>query len=625
MQKTLFRRIGSGLLSLLMMSTLAISPTLAADSRSESAAVSTQAASDFTITPVGTVTADSTQVTLRIDCADTEVSTVNVFLLPVNTYGYDEDNPIAKKWSAAIGDVTLDVSAGKLTAGSQFCVKLIYTKDNDVREVFSEYFTVAASGEKTRAEIIANTSAVLLQDGETRTEPFKEDAASVDAQVKLDDSVESCYMTVYAYIGTAGFDPDNSTSSFVLWKGQVKTGTVTCPFNTDVALKVGYKIIACVNTPAGKDAEGSTNYAYVKSQALEVVDENGQGFRPYTYPDITIDEKTLEPGATTLHISMTGDQRIFDAAVAKKIDINYTIGMYPAGDEFQIEDGSTITLVQLGKTTGSITHQEVTLTQPLKAGWRVRAVAYWDGCPELFIARSNDYQLGQADDSVLVSGTAEENIPTAAIQGTPKAGDTSVTVQLGGKIPESTYIVLKKYDAGTADADCVLSGGTFLANRSASVAGEQTLTFSDALTAGEKLAAFLTNNGQLAKSQPVTVAAAQTTPLFTITPKGALTADSTQITFTVISSDPSITSVGTFLCPVKNGSVDSDHWIARQLGQKLGDITLDIPEGKLKDGDVVRLILNYEKNDDFPYYFGTEANNITVGTQVPAEDSVVLN
>lgn len=406
---------------------------------------------------------------------------------------------------------------------------------------------------------------------------------------------------------TLDLAPDDKNVIEVLEEG-LKAGTIQIPGAVpgapdgfdEVNNVTGYKIIACVNTPAGKDAEGSTNYAYVKSQALEVVDENGQGFRPYTYPDITIDEKTLEPGATTLHISMTGDQRIFDAAVAKKIDINYTIGMYPAGDEFQIEDGSTITLVQLGKTTGSITHQEVTLTQPLKAGWRVRAVAYWDGCPELFIARSNDYQLGQADDSVLVSGTAEENIPTAAIQGTPKAGDTSVTVQLGGKIPESTYIVLKKYDAGTADADCVLSGGTFLANRSASVAGEQTLTFSDALTAGEKLAAFLTNNGQLAKSQPVTVAAAQTTPLFTITPKGALTADSTQITFTVISSDPSITSVGTFLCPVKNGSVDSDHWIARQLGQKLGDITLDIPEGKLKDGDVVRLILNYEKNDDFP-------------------------
>ena len=61
MRKTIFQRIGSGLLSLLMMSTLAISPALAADSRPEPSAASTQAASDFTITPVGTVTADSTQ------------------------------------------------------------------------------------------------------------------------------------------------------------------------------------------------------------------------------------------------------------------------------------------------------------------------------------------------------------------------------------------------------------------------------------------------------------------------------------------------------------------------------------------------------------------------------------
>ena len=482
----------------------------------------------------------------------------------------------------------------------------------------------SGSTEKTREEVIKNTSVQLMKDGAVRTETFRQTETSVDVKVQLDETVQQCYMTVYAYIGTARFDPDNSTSSFVLWKGQVSSGTITCPFNTEVALKVGYKIIACVNTPAGKDAEGNQNYAYVNSKAVEVVDENGQAFQPYVYPDITIDEKTLEPGATTLHISMTGDERIFAAAQAGKIDINYTIGMYPAEDSFEIEDGSTIALVQLGETTEALHHYKVNLSQPLKAGWRVRAVAYWDGCTDLFIAGSNDYQLGQADDSVLVSGTPEEDVPAVSIQGTPKAGDTSVTVQLGGKIPDGTYIVLKKYDAGTADADCVLSGGTFLANRSASAAGEQTLTV-PALNAGDKLVAFLTNNGQIAKSQPVTAAAAQTTPLFTITPKGALTADSTQITFTVTSSDPSITSVGAFLCPVKNGSVDSDHCIARQLGQELGDITLDIPAGKLKDGDVVRLILNYEKGDDYPYYFGTEANNITVGAQVPVEDSVVLN
>lgn len=394
MRKTIFQRISSGLLALLMLSTLAVSPALAADSKSEPAAVHTQ----------------------------------------------------------------------------------------------------AAAGEKTREEMIANTSAVLLQNGKTRTKPFKQNANSVDVQVKLDDSVESCYMTVYAYIGTAGFDPDNSTSSFVLWKGQVKTGTITCPFNADVALKVGYKIIACVNTPAGKDAEGSTNYAYVKSQALEVVDENGQGFQPYMYPNITIDEETLEPGATTLHISMTGDQRIFDAAAAEKIDINYTIGMYPAGDEFQIEDGSTITLVQLGKTTESITHQEVTLSQPLKAGWRVRAVAYWDGCPDLFIARSNDYQLGQADDSVLVSGTAEENIPTAAVQGTPKAGDISVTVTLGGKIPSGSVLILRSYDAGETKFET--SGGTWVATQASAEAKTYVLSSAEAaMTAGRKLVALVLSSG----------------------------------------------------------------------------------------------------------------------------------
>lgn len=534
MQKTLFRRIGSGLLSLLMMSTLAISPTLAADSRSESAAVSTQAASDFTITPVGTVTADSTQVTLCIDCADTEVSTVNVFLLPVNTYGYDEDNPIAKKWSAAIGDVTLDIPAGKLTTGSRFCVKLTYTKDDDVQEVFSDYFTVAAAGEKTREEMIANTSAVLLQNGKTRTEPFKQNANSVDVQVELDDSVESCYMTVYAYIGTAGFDPDNSTSSFVLWKGQVKTGTITCPFNADVALKVGYKIIACVNTPAGKDAEGSTNYAYVKSRALEVVDEKGQGFQPYTYPDITIDKKTLEPGATTLHISMTGDQRIFDAAAAGKIDIHYTIGMYPAGDEFQIEDGSTITLVQLGKTTESITHQEVTLSQPLKAGWRVRAVAYWDSCPDLFIAQGNDYQLGQTDDSVPVSGTAEEDVPTAAIQGTPKAGDTSVTVQLGGKIPSGSVLILRSYDADATIFET--SGGAWAATQANAEAKTYVLSSAEAaMTAGRKLVALVLSSGTvIAQSQPVVITAAQTPATGTVVlNESTYTVESTQATVTV--------------------------------------------------------------------------------------------
>ena len=480
--------------------------------------------------------------------------------------------------------------------------------------------TGETSGEKTQEEILKNTTVTLVKNGEPRTENFKQSEKSVDVKVQLDDSLEQCYMTIFAYSSNTTFDPDGSYNKR-LWTGYVKNGqTVTCTFNQELPLY--HNVIACLNVPVGEDFYRPSN-----SQALEVVDDSGEGFKDYTYPDASIMETALEPGANKLHIRLTGDERLFQAAKEEKTSITVAVGQYPNdGTTFDFEGEKQISLASNLIFTEPQKNYEVTLSQPLKAGWRVRAVVYWRQNESIFLAKGNDYEamFQRPDDSVLVSGTPEEDVPAVSIQGTPKAGDTSVTVQLGGKIPDGTYIVLKKYDAGTADADCVLSGGTFLANRSASAAGEQTLTV-PALNAGDKLVAFLTNNGQIAKSQPVTAAAAQTTPLFTITPKGALTADSTQITFTVTSSDPSITSVGAFLCPVKNGSVDSDHCIARQLGQELGDITLDIPAGKLKDGDVVRLILNYEKGDDYPYYFGTEANNITVGAQVPVEDSVVLN
>ena len=479
----------------------------------------------------------------------------------------------------------------------------------------------ASSGEKTPEEILKNTTAILMKNGAVRTENFKQSEKSVDVKVQLDDSLKQCYMTIFAYSSNTTFDPDASYNKR-LWTGYVQNGkTVTCTFNQELPLY--HNVIACLNVPVGEDFYRPSN-----SQALEVVDDSGEGFKDYTYPDASIVETALEPGATKLHINLTGDERLFQAAKEGKTSITVAVGQYPNdGTAFDFEGEKQISLASNLIFTEPQKNYEVTLSQPLKAGWRVRAVVYWRQNESIFLAKGNDYEamFHRLDDSVLVSGTPEEDIPAVSIQGTPKAGDTSVTVQLGGKIPDGTRVLLEKYDANTADEDCLLNGGTYLDGVDVSAAGEQTLTVS-ALNAGDKLVAFLTgSSGQLAKSQPVTVAAAQTTPLFTITPKGTLTADSTQITFTVTSSNPSITTVNAFLCPVKNGSVDSDHCIARQLGQKLGDITLDIPKGKLKDGDVVRLILNYEKNDDYSYYFGTEANNITVGSQVPAEDSVVLN
>ena len=393
----------------------------------------------------------------------------------------------------------------------------------------------SGSKEKTREEVIENTSVQLMKDGAVRTDTFQQTETSVDVKVQLDETVQQCYMTVYAYIGTARFDPDNSTSSFVLWKGQVSSGTITCHFNTEVALKVGYKIIACVNTPAGKDAEGSQNYAYVNSKAVEVVDEKGQAFQPYVYPDITIDEKTLEPGATTLHISMTGDERIFAAAQAGKLDINYTIGMYPAEDSFEIEDGSTIALVQLGETTEALHHYEVNLSQPLKAGWRVRAVAYWDNCPDLFIARGNDYQSGQTDDSVLVSGVAEEDVPTVTIGGTVAADAKSISVTLGGKIPTGSVLILRSFEKDTTEY--THSGGSWVATQANAESKTYALAPAEtAITSGRKLVAFILNSGEIiAQSQPVIITEAKpTVSVGTVTlNESSYSADATQATVTV--------------------------------------------------------------------------------------------
>lgn len=576
-----------------------------------------------------TYTVESTQATVTVDGC--EEFTGGRLFVTTGSPSTDNDDSRGKLGQVAFNGagtytIPFNTTYTKLTEGNTVQAYL-YKYDSDAEKTFyrySESVAIKAAGEsgvKTPEEILKNTTATLMKNGAARTENFKQSEKSVDVKVQLDDSLEQCYMTIFAYSSNTTFDPDASYNKR-LWTGYVQNGkTVTCTFNQELPLY--HNVIACLNVPVGEDFYRPSN-----SQALEVVDDSGEGFKDYTYPDASIVETALEPGATKLHINLTGDERLFQAAKEGKTSITVAVGQYPNdGTTFDFEGEKQISLASNLIFTEPQKNYEVTLSQPLKAGWRVRAVVYWRQNESIFLAKGNDYEamFQRPDDSVLVSGTPEEDVPAVSIQGTPKAGDTSVTVQLGGKIPESTYIVLKKYPAGTADENCVLSGGTFLANRSASAAGEQTLTFSDALTAGEKLAAFLTNNGQIAKSQPVTAAAAQTTPLFTITPKGALTADSTQITFTVTSSDPSITSVGAFLCPVKNGSVDSDHWIASQLGQELGDITLDIPAGKLKDGDVVRLILNYEKGDDYPYYFGTEANNITVGAQVPVEDSVVLN
>ena len=61
--------------------------------------------------------------------------------------------------------------------------------------------------EKTPEEILKNTSVTLMKNGETRTEKFTQQETSVDVRVKLDDSVDKCWLKICGYAGNTGFDP----------------------------------------------------------------------------------------------------------------------------------------------------------------------------------------------------------------------------------------------------------------------------------------------------------------------------------------------------------------------------------------------------------------------------------
>ena len=113
--------------------------------------------------------------------------------------------------------------------------------------------------------------------------------------------------------------------------------------------------------------------------------KTARAFQDYVYPDASIDEEELEEGATSLHISLTGDERLFQAAREGKTEINVSVAQYPEGDTFDFESSSQISLLRIQSITKAVSGLEVSFPDtPLKAGYRVRAVAYWDQNPDIY-------------------------------------------------------------------------------------------------------------------------------------------------------------------------------------------------------------------------------------------------
>ena len=520
------------------------------------------------------------------------------------------------------GENTLALTS-KPTAGKQLLVVLRDSSGSGIVDYTSSPITVAAketepeteteSGQKTPEQILANTSVALLKDGQARTENFSQEENSVEVSVKLDDSVKQCWLKIYGYAGNTSFDPDSNFNK-VLWSGVVTDGyTATLPFNSSLLpLPVGYKIIACLNVPVGEDF-----YRSSVSQALEVVDENGEGFVDYEYPNASIDEKELQEGATSLHISLTGDERLFQAAREGKTEINVSVAQYPEGDTFDFESSSQISLLRFSSFTEAVSSMEISFPDtPLKAGYRVRAVAYWDQNADIYLPKGNDYEASfhMPDDSVPVISA-----PAVSFDGEVKHTDTEVALNLSGSIPENCVLLVKQYDA--EETSFTTQGGTLVGSQFGVSAGKLSLTVQNALGKGTKLVAFLLKDGAvIAQTEPKTVTA---TADFTVTlENGLVTADTTSLTFAAVANDSSITTIYmAALCRVdENGAADPtspDSYVARLFGQKPGTLTFGGITG-LKTGDKLRLVLRYNGGEgEFA------ANDITVLAPL-AENSVTV-
>lgn len=345
------------------------------------------------------------------------------------------------------------------------------------------------------SEILADCSAQIVQEG-----TFAPDATGTHVRVALSDKVPSCYLTLFAYASNTAFDPDSS-QNLRLWSGMVSDG-----FDADVAfsesalpLKPGYSVIACLNVPISDDY-----YRPCNSQPVRIVDEDGYGFEDYVYPDAFVVEDEPEAGATSLHVGVTGDDRLFQAAAEGRISLTLSVAQYPADETFDFESENQRPLCSPIAITEAANNWEVKLTEPLRSGWRVRAVVYWSQNADLFLPKGNDYEavFNRPDDSVLVK---ESQAPEVAIVGEVTTNSKEIALQMGGQFPEGSLVLLKCFSQGTAISyDQGDSLGLILnAKAEDSIVA---LNSSVSLAEGDRVVAFVLSGGQpVAQSESATV------------------------------------------------------------------------------------------------------------------------
>ena len=423
--------------------------------------------------------------------------------------GYDTDKLFDyTDLSGVIGFAALNEGSNTITLtkapteGKEVIAVLRDTSSGKMQDYVSAPITVTASGTSSGGDTTKPTQAEILAGCEVTIDGFAEgkiteDATSLTANVKLHSSVKSCYMIVAVYPANTVFDPD-STATKQLYSVRVENGkSYTCNFAESLLpLKVGQKVCAYLNVPVA-ETKNDVFYKQKQSRELTVVDKNGEGFRDYTWPEVSIADKDLKAGDTKLHINFSADERLLAYAKDENVDFNMTVSIqqYPQDKTFDFEGNYMRRLTIPLQFTEKLTNYEINLEEPLLAGYRVRAVVYWNQNTALYIPKGNDYEAaGIPDDSVLIP--AVPVAPTVKINADKiKAGASAVSVVVAGDVEEDSNLIIRQYES----ADAVRGDAwEFFGRKSVSEAGMVSVekySSGKELAAGKYVAAVLMKGG----------------------------------------------------------------------------------------------------------------------------------
>lgn len=496
-------------------------------------------------------------------------------------------------------------------------VAVLRDASGETQDYVSAPITVTASGTSSGGETTKPTQAEILAGCEVTIDGFAggkitEDATSLTANVKLHSSVKSCYMIVAVYPANTVFDPD-STATKQLYSVRVENGkSYTCNFAESLLpLKVGQKVCAYLNVPVA-ETENDVFYKQKQSRELTVVDKNGEGFRDYTWPEVSIADKDLKAGDTKLHINFSADERLLAYAKDENVDFNMTVSIqqYPQDKTFDFEGSYMRRLTIPLQFTKNLTNYEINLEEPLLAGYRVRAVVYWNQNTALYIPKGNDYEAaGIPDDSVLIP--AVPVAPTVKINADKiKAGASAVSVVVAGDVEEDSNLIIRQY----ASADAVQGDKwEFFGNKSVSEAGMVSVeknSYGKELAGGKYVAAVLMKGGTVvAYSNAVPVVSETEIEKPVLTVNGNVYEGDTKVSLAVSKTDLIPSGKGTINLYKADAEGKVEVWgELESVGSKSPVVSGDAVEitltKTLTAGDIlVPYIYYYDGDADRQYYY----------------------